>query len=590
MTATRGRERLARGWRSIVTAIAGTAVLAGLAVTPSVTQTLASWTDAEWVSGGLGVLDCADPAAGTFATRGAGTMVSGTALGTDLDAIAEVEDAVVRNPGDLASPDDTTFSPLSVTALQALQLAFGNALQLPLDSSTGVVGQYAQATSTGTMAGASGLISDTGAIVLDEPTDGYPELAELQLSTLLDAPGIGLGSLLGDNVTDVTLSAGAVGARADLDACTAAFEGIAADTLQRTYLASDVDTTIESPAVGTLVSGVARVIDGLEGGVNGLASNQSVLSGITGGVSSLLGGLLGSLRLGTISASVTATIDLSPVRTFVTQPFGDAGGVLTIDPVAGTVRISTAALLDAAYPGQFSNGLNGLPPNTNLLGDPAILTALTAALGGALDDWLANVQALLTSALDAVQVNVTATVAVQLFLVLGWVDVATITANVNASLASLLAGGVTSQVDVRLLGSIQLGLLEPLVAALVNGFGGVVGTVVGAALTPLAGLGSAVAALTQPVIAVVSGVYSALFLGGIVSITMNTQNIPGTGEGPAEWRNLPEGQFDVSAIRIGVLDALGAQAIALHLGRASVGASCLASIAVGGDCPAPSTV
>lgn len=579
-SSARGASR----WRGTVAAVAGAAVLVGVAVTPHTQSTLASWTDSEWTSGSLGVLDCADPLAGSFTTRSEGTMVSGSVLGIDLDSVADVEDALIENEGDLVNPDDTTFAPLSVTALEALQVPLGYALQLPLDTDTGVIGQYAQATSTGAMTGAAGLINDTGVIALEDPAIGYPELGELRLSQLLDSPGIGLGTLLGDNVTDVTLDTGAVAGRAQLDACDAAFQGITADTLSREYLASDVTTTVESPAVGNLVTAVDGVVSGLEDAVNGLAGNESVLSGITGGVSGLLGGLLGALGLGEISATVTAEVDLSGLRNFLAQPFGDDGGVLTIHPSAGTIEVDTAALLANAYPGQYSNGLNGLPPNTNLLSDPAVLTALVGVLGETLDDWLFDVRELLDGVLGAVHLTVDVSIIVRLLL-----PVAEITASVEGSLADLLGEGVDASAEARLLGLLDLGLLDPLLAALVNGLGGLVGGVVNGVLSPLATIGTTVTDLLQPIITAVSGVYNALFLDGIVSITVNAQNDPATGAGPAEWQYLPDGQYDVSALRVGVLDVLGQQAVSLHLGRASVGTSCLTVNAVGGACPAPVT-
>lgn len=580
------RQQRRRWWQGATAAVAGAAILTGLSVVPVASPTLASWVDSEWVGGGFSVLDCAAPEAGTFAAQSQGTLLSGSVLETDLDAIAEVEDALIVNDGTLVQPFDTVFAPLSAEALEAVQLALGNSLQLPLDTQTGLVGQYAQATSTGDLTGASGTITDVGAIALDDPSGGYPELAELKLSQLLKSADYNVGTLLGSNVADVSLGLGAVAGRATLDACDAAFEGITAQTLSREYVASDVTTTVETPAVGELVGGIDGVLSALEGAVNGLASNQSVLSGITNGVSGLLGGVLGSLRLGTISVDLAAEIDLGGVRAFLATPFGDAGGVLTIDPVAGTVVVDTARLLDEAYPGEYSAGLNGLPPNTDLLGDPRIVTALTDALGATLDDWLAQVEALIVSALDAVRVEVDVTVAVRLLL--GLLPVAEITASIDATLGDVLAGNAKVATDVRLLGILDLGLLDPLLRALVNGLGGLVGGLVDGVLRPLASLGSTVMALAVPIITAVSNVYNALFLDGIISITINAQNDPATGAGPAEWRDLPPGQYDVSAIRIGVGDALGDKAIALHLGRASVGASCLAStFALEGRCPAP---
>lgn len=574
----------------------------GMVLLPGLAPTLAAWNDREVAHGPVGVLDCGD-AQGQFAGRGAGTMVSGSVLGTDLDSVAAVQDAEVLQDGegsstpegDSTDPWDGFFAPLGVTALDFLDVGLG-LIQIPLDTETGVIGQYGQAQSTGWAAGASGLVNDEGVIAL-EPGAGAPQLATLELSELLGSLDHDVASLVGEDVADVSLEVGAVAGRAAMDGCDAALSGARSggalasgplamrtaeleQSVSREYLVSSLQTSVESPAVGGLVGGVEGVLAGLEETVNGLASDQGVLDQLTGSVSGLVGGLLGTLRLGDLDVSLTATIDLSGVRSFLTEDFGDSGGVLSVNPRDGTVTVDTAALLAAAYPGEYSEGLNGLPPNTDVLGDPAVLNALVAALGSALDDWLVQVQDLLTSALDAVHLSVEVLIDVSLVLLIVPVPVANVTATVDGSLADLLSGSVSAETNVGLLG-IEVGLvnrlLAPLLGGLVNGLGQLVGTVVWGVLEPLGSLGSAVTSLVQPLVTAVSGVYSALFLDGLVSLTLNNQNLPLTapGEGPPEWADLPEGQLDVSAVRLGILDAAGEAGVRLHLGRGSVGPVCL---------------
>ena len=48
----------------------------------------------------------------------------------------------------------------------------------------------------------------------------------------------------------------------------------------------------------------------------------------------------------------------------------------------------------------------------------------------------------------------------------------------------------------------------------------------------------------------------------------------------------PARRFDVAAVRIGVLDALGASAVRLYLGRGSVGPGCSLASAAAGPCSA----
>ncbi len=576
-------------------------VMAASSVTGGVVPTLASWNDREVAHGRLGVLDCTDPQ-GQFAARGAGTMISGSALGVDLDSAAEVQDAEVLHDGDRSWTEqgaptdsfDAYFAPLGVTALEFLSVGLG-LIQLPLDTDTGVIGQYGQAQSTGAATGAAGLVNDEGVIAL-EPGTGEPQLATLELSELLASLDHDVASLVGDNVADVNLEAGDLAGRATLDGCEAALSGalganpLAAQAAEldqvvsREYLISSLQTSVESPAVGSLVGGIEGVLVTLENTVNGLADNGGVVDRLIGGVSDLLGPLLGALRLGDVDASITANIDLSSVRTFLTEDFGDDAGILTIAPTAGTVSVDTAALLAAAYPDRYSNGLNGLPPNTDLLGDPAVVNALTAALGQTLDDWLGGVQSLLTGAVDAVNVHVDVAVNLSAVLLIVPVPIATITAEVHGSLGDLLQGDVSAQVDLRLLGvnlglleDLLIGLLNGLVGSLTNGLGLLVGTVVGDVLGPLGTLGSTVTNLVQPIVTAVSGVYTGLYADGLISLTVNNQNRPFTGSsgGPPEWAGLPEGQYDVSALRLGVLDAAGDAGVRLHLGRGSVGPVCL---------------
>ncbi|XKH56860.1 choice-of-anchor G family protein [Citricoccus nitrophenolicus] len=550
-------------------------VMAASTITGGIVPTLASWNDREVAHGRLGVLDCTDPQ-GAFAARGAGTMVSGSALGVDLDSAAEVQDAEVLQDGERSWTEqgaptdsfDAYFAPFGVTALEFLSVGLG-LIQLPLDTDTGVIGQYGQAQSTGRALGAAGLVNDSGVVAL-EPSGGYPELATVELSTLLDSVGLDLGTVLGENVADVSLEVGSVAGRAELDGCAAEF-GALSEAVSREYLVSSVDTAVESPAVGNLVTGVNGVLTGLENAVNGLASDRGVLDQLTAGVSSLVGGLLGTLRLGNVGVSLTATIDLSSVRSFLAADFGDESGVLTINPAIGVVTVDTAALLAAAYPGEYTNGLNGLPPNTDLLAGPAVVNALTTALTHSLDDWLAEIQTLLTVALDAVQVSVDVTLSLNLLLPIANVD-----AHVEGGLADLLAGNVDATTQVEVLGLLDLGLLDPLLNGLTNGLGSTVGTILDGVLRPLSSLGSAVNALTAPIVTAVSNVYNALYLDGLVSLRVNNQNVPVNGSTPPpEWEGVPSGQFEVSALRLGVLDAAGDARVSLHLGRASVGPACL---------------
>lgn len=552
----------------------------------------ASWNDREFAHGAVGTVDCA-AAEGQFASRGGGQMLSGSLLGIDLDRIAAVEGIVVTNDGARSRPDpsnavpadpapDAYADPLTAEALGAVSVALPGVLQFPMHTDLGLVSQYARASSGGTAVGAGGALSSSGGIALDSNSE-YPELATLRVSELLREINPSAAATL-TNVADVSLVAGAVTGRAEVDGCGLAWSGASSEVV-RDYLAASLRTDITSPTVGALVRGTSGAIDALQLAVDGLGSNSGVRGGITSGLSALANGVLAGsgLRLGSVTlGSLTASTDLAPVRSLLSQPFGDAGRIITVDPVAGTISVDTAALLEAAYPGQYSDGLNGLPPNSDLLGDPALVTALTGALRTALAGWVAGVEAALVTAIDSVEVSASARIVVQIStggLLPVWVDIAGIDVDVAGSLAELRSGAVQATAGLQLLGilsGVLNAVLGTLVDALVADFGTVVATAVDGALAPLGALPSAVETLADPIVAAASTVSSTLFQSGVVAVTVNAQNAPEGGSAePRDWAALPDGRYDVAALRIGVLGALAADDARLYLGRGSVGPGCV---------------
>ncbi len=592
----------------------------------------ATWNDAEWAHApatAVGTSDCA-AAAGHFAARGEGRALSGSLLGVDLDTIAEAEGVTVTNNGErtlhtagapVSGLEGAFRDPLTVNALTALQLPLTGLLELPTDNSTGVVGQFGQARTDGLAHGAGGYVTDSGGIDLaDEQTGGYPGLATLRLSDLLNSPllgDIGLGSTL-SGVSDLELEVGAVAGEARLDACAEAWSSgggtgsaartvaaIAADDvvagLERRYLAASADLRFASPVVGALSSELNALLGGLEGTVNGLIGAGGVKPGIESGVATLLNAVLSTplLTLGSVELNtLTAQIDLAPVRSLIDTGFHDSGGVISVDAASGTVSIDTSALLQQAYPDRVGDGLNGLPPNTNLLADPAILNALTQSLTEALTEWLGQVETRLVEAVDRVRITSTLSVNLRarLLAITPFIDVGHIAVSVDGTLADLRSnapGTVSTEVKLLsgLLGALTdlltKGLLKPVLDLLLNtllgGAGGVIGGVVDGVLPAVANLPSQFAGVTAPLISLVTRVYTGLFLSSVLSITVNAQNAPASGgPPPPDWQPgrptaPPEGRYEVAALRVGVLDGLGPNGVRLYLGRASVGPGCSAA-------------
>ncbi|WP_161607974.1 choice-of-anchor G family protein [Leucobacter chironomi] len=501
-------------------------------------------------------------------------------------------------------------------------------LELLADNSTGVVGQFGQARTDGLAHGAAGYVTDSGGIDLaDAQTGQYPHLATLKLSNLLNSPllgNVGLGNTLSD-VSDLEVEVGAVAGEAELEACAEAWgaetaqQAVAASTaedivagLERRYLAASADLTFTSLAAGALAEGLDTLLGQVQSVTSGLIGQNGVKAGVESGVAALLNGLISTplLSLGSITLNtLTATIDLAPTRALVNTPFSDSGGVVAIDARHGTVLIDTSALLQQAYPEGVGEGLNGLPPNTNLLADPAILTALTQSLTTALTEWLGHIETSLVSAVDRIQISSTLSVNLRarLLSITPFIDVGHIAVTVSGTLADLRVntpGTVTA--ELQLLGGLLSGLtdlltkgvLKPvidlLLVTLVGGTGGVIGGVVTGVLPAVTALPTRFAGVTGTLLSLVSRLYTGLFLSNIVTITVNAQNAPASGgPPPPDWAPgqptaPPAGRYEVAAIRVGVLDGLGPNGVRLYLGRASVGPGCSAARAAqpGSPCAA----
>ncbi len=569
-----------RGFRRGLGAVA---IAVATVLVAQIGATNASWNDAEWVDGAVGAVDCTAPD-DAFATRGVGRALSGSLLGIDLDALAEASGVTVTNDGtrDKVSPaganaatgEDAWANPLNVTALSAINVNLGSGmLQLPLNNSTGVLGQFGQAQDTGFSAGAAGYVTDSGGIGL-EPANGYPRLATLRLSQLLASINPAVAGLL-TNVSDVSLQVGAVAGRAALDGCETVWSGASAlaASLSREYLAASADTVITSPTVGALVTALSGVINGLQPTLDGL--ENTLKATIQTGIGGLLNGLLGTLSLGSVTVdTLTLSIDTSPVAALLTTTIADDAGIVSIDLAAGTITVNTAALIGSAFADADGVTLNGLDPNTNLLSDPAIATALSTAVTAALADWLGDVDAALQAALDGIRVQLHATIVLRAVIAFLTVDVAKITIGLDGRLGSL--GTTQAIVGTEVLGGlIPESLLTPLVSPLVSGVGGLVGGIIKNALPTVASLTQVLNAPIAAIVNVVALVYNTLYLSGVVALVVNAQNDPLTGSAePADWAGLPAGRYDVAALRIGVLGALGNADVRLYLGRGSVGRVC----------------
>lgn len=590
--------------------VVGLAVMGLLVATvPGAALSNASWTDNEWVSAtsgdepGVGTLDC--EVNDIFSTRGAGRFLSGELLTFDLDSIASIEGVVVTNDGTTATAtpptatslgDDAFANPLSVTALNAINLQLSGLLQLPLGNSTGVVNQYGQAVGLGAptypsgySVGAAGAVNDSGGIALtpEPPGPGVPTVAQVSLDALLeDAVGTDIANIV-DDLAGLDLSVGAVASAAILEACPAAWDGTQAavyDNLIRDYLVAGLSTSLESPLLSDLVTTVDTAVEDIETLVNGVASDDALLDDILNGVLGELAPLLGALGLGTPSITASATIDLSAVQTLLNTPITDSNGVFSIDLGASpaTITINLAALFDSV------NGLNNQAPNTQVLIDGDMINDLSLAVATALTEWVGDLETALDAAVNAV--DLTIDIAVPLtFLALeaGTLDISlTGTPSTLALDSTFTCTNPANVVGCTTGAALELtvDLAGPAIALVVQG---IVAPVIAAPLGLIVDtLILAIPALTAPIVTFLGDALSSLFgEDALVSLVLNAQNAPD----PAEDLGYPEpgwapldpfvaspfetGRYDVSALRLVVLGT--ADTVEVDLARASVGSNSL---------------
>jgi len=589
--------------RRLVGTLAGVvAITVSAATSITAAPTDASWLDAEWDSSTIGTLDCG-PDGSPFTTRASGKLLGGSLAGIDLDDLAELDGisgvndasgvAITPPPPQSNSLGENAYAnPLTVTALSTLQASLGDLLLLPLNADLGVDNSYVQVDSDGTSTGATGAVSNSGAIqtTASQPGPNPPTFATLQLSTIVQsALGQSLSTVV-SGLADASLDVGAVASSATLDACAATWTGSIVSSLQRQYAVAGVDLDLTSPTVGTLVTNTSSVITGLDGTVEGLAGNAGVLSSLTTGLTGQLNTLLNTLGLGLGSITIsnlTVGIDLDDVNGLLDDTISDDAGIVSVDLVTGRISVDLDGLLGAAY---GTTGINGLPANTQLLINDEILNALTAATTEALVNWVDDLEGAIRAALESMTVS--AKVVVNVLQGSG-PPVASITLTIpEVSLAALTAGTPLVTTSISLAGgaacsvvtAILCGLLNTLAGGLAANVSASLGTALNSALfTPVTGVlattRTALLALTTPVVTLVSNATDVLFgEDSLLSLTANAQNSPNpandnpepawTVDGP-DAATRSTGQYDVAALR---LTAVGT-AVQLDLARSSVGTS-----------------
>ncbi|WP_248704281.1 choice-of-anchor G family protein [Curtobacterium sp. MWU13-2055] len=577
---------LRRGRIAVVTGI----VVAAALVTPTAVPSTASWSDREWAHGAVGTssFDCGTDA--DYTSTASSRFLGGSIAGIDLDDVATVRGVDVAKTGAAPASVEPATAPELGTGGRPFTQAFGNPLDVGLlgdvagidltglglglpAGSAGAVNQVATASGTGDAVAASGLVADSGGVLVTPttPSGDLPDPASITLGRAL--PGIA-------DVTDVGLDVGAVGASAQLAGCDAisddvwggvvqrtlatnlraAVQQVAADSgpagLERDYGIASLDLRVDSPLVGALVTAVNDTVVQLDATVDALGGTDGVLARtINQGVLGVLGGLTGSLGLGTIGGTVEITgPDLAgAVAPLLAEPVQDAGGTLSLDLSAGSVRVDLAHLL-----GDDEHGLNDLPPNHEVVLDAVTLGALADRFGQVVDAWAGKITTALTTALGSLHVRIALAADLSAPLVLGIrVKIATLSINVDTGVAALMAGQTKLSVGVALLGldlGGLLGIVTGLATSLVNPLTqAVVGTLTTRLFALVGTLGTTLTTtIGGPVVRALGTVLARL--PGVLSLRVNVQQDRTAAPTPAG--RATTGQYTQTALRLSIADAL----------------------------------
>lgn len=460
-------------------------------------------------------------------------------------SLLEAIRADAEYPGTLTDSAD-----INVALLEGINLNLGG-LTIPLldlltiEGNLGVLGANAATPAGNSASAAAGVVNDDGSINLGAHGGNSGVDTVLDLTDVLDNAGV--GAITNGIIDELSLRIGAVSASAQRNG----------DQVTSEYALSNVDLTLDSPLVEGLVEtlvgedaanpGLGLQIDKL---VDDVAGDASVLSGITGLVSGVLG-TLGSANNVDVELSTNVQGLLKPLLAETLE--SDA---VAIDLASGEIRINVEAL----------GGTSAVDPNTNLLNATAT-QKVEDEIQTLLNQLLSNVRAAVEEGLLATTVNVDLSVA--LFLPLADVKL-------EGSLAEFLDG--TATIDATILGAIDLGVLTNLLQGVLGTVGGLLEGAIDDVVDPLLNnvLDNVVSGTIAPL---ADGLGDLLANTGVLSITLNDQpnpqvagsivrdnaTRPNSATGPITD---PDEAFTVSALRINVLDGL----IDLPLARATVNA------------------
>lgn len=534
--------------------------VASIALLTATSDTIAAWTDDEYVSAVAGVMMAGDCNTTTlFHTESAARQLSGSVGGEDLDTLAAVQGVQLRNaggtvtvvPATATQVDPVTFTAgLEAGALGAPVLSAVLGLNQPAGAA-GAYTQWARATASGHAAGAAGLVSDqSGAIDATGTANGSTSAPK--------AASINLASIIPSSAADMTLDVGAVASSAEVDACTLSNGWPTLDaspTVARAYAVAGLQLNLSADSVRTMTTTIGETTDGLGQDLNALAAQPGPLTAaVSAGVSGIVHQATGVLTVGSVETVISfGTPDLSSaVDGLLATSLTD--GVVTIDLANAQVSFDLSTLSTGP------DGLNGLAPNTRLDFDAATVQELTQRASALLEAWSDAVTAEVEKALAATAFAMETTLVLRTDVPLvGATDVAEVSLRYDSNLAAFQSTTPpsptvsTSVLEIGLPG--LSALLDSVVAALVSGTGGVVAGALDEALLGTGALVPAVeAAIRTAALPVADSVEAALTpVANTVSLTFNVQpDQPGAPASAAVAGSSADGQYKVSALRIAV--------------------------------------
>ncbi|MGX5696669.1 IPT/TIG domain-containing protein [Agromyces soli] len=454
----------------------------------------------------------------------AGQFLSGSLLDLmNLDAVVGIDGETATSSG--VTPE-TNSGTLGLGVLGAINVALPGGLQLPVDfANAGVVGQYAHADVDASSIGASGLISDAGAIGTGvTPAPGVaPGPMTFDLSDLLGAGFTGA-------ITDLDLALGVMSANAQV---------VNAGAPVGDYEIQSAGLVIDSPVVEGVTGTVTSAVGTLQSDVDALAGSNGAL---VNGVLDTVDGLLAGVGLGTATATVDVDLQAA-LGSLLTTPL-DSGNGVVIDLGAGTITVDLE---------QFA-GLNGLAPNTELL-STAVLQAISAEVAALIDGLVQDIETAVTNALDA------ATVSVDVVLTAPVVGTDLVHITVDGTLATI--SDKTATVGITALGVPIVGLdADAVLSGLKPIVDGVIDPVTGS-------LGTFFTTLNDDVVVPVTDILNPAIelLDEVVSLLANVQEPTPPVAGQV---------FTETALRLSLLPtAILPQLLVLDLAKATVGPDAL---------------